>query len=194
MQAIVERLARYFAVIGGATLTVLILLICASVLGRTLNSVLHADFLQTFAPGFANWVLSLGIGPINGDFEIVEAGIAFAIFSFLPICQLRGAHASVDIFTSILPASIFNVLRLVIEIIFAAVLFLLAYYLLLGGLSKLRSGQTTLLLEFPVWWSYAFSIIAMWVAAFTAAYVAGARAVEVATGREGLLPEDGAGH
>lgn len=194
MHAIVERLARLLAMLGGATLTVLIILICASVLGRSLNGIFHADVMQTYVPSFSSWALSLGIGPINGDFEIVEAGIAFAIFAFLPICQLRGAHASVDIFTSTLPISIFNWMRLATEIVFAAVLILLAWYLTLGGLSKYRSGQTTLLLEFPVWWSYAFSIIAMWVAAVIAVYVAGARAAEVTTGREGLISEDGADH
>jgi TRAP-type C4-dicarboxylate transport system permease small subunit len=139
-------------------------------------------------------LLGLGIGPILGDFEIVEAGMAFAIFAFLPICQLRGAHATVDIFTQSLPPRVNRLLRLVTEAVFAAVLLLLAWYLLLGGLSKLRSGQTTLLLEFPVWWSYAASILALWVAALVAVYVAAMRAVEVLTGRASLLPEEGAEH
>lgn len=194
MQTFVERLARLFALLGGVTLTFLILLICASVLGRSLNDILYSDVLQTVAPGLSNWFLGLGIGPINGDFEIVEAGIAFAIFAFIPICQLRGAHASVDIFTATLSPRINRLLRLVIDVVFAAVLILLAYYLLLGGLSKQQSGQTTLLLEFPVWWSYAAGIVALWVAAFVGIYVAYVRAIEWATGRSGLLPEDGADH
>ncbi len=194
MQTFMERLARVFAHLGGATLTALIVLICASILGRSLNGVLHSELAQSVVPGFANWLLGLGIGPVNGDFEIVEAGMAFAIFAFLPICQLRGAHASVDVFTSTLPARTNRVLRLIIEVAFAAVLVLLAWYLLLGGLSKLRSGQTTLLLEFPVWWSYGASIIALWVAAVISIYVAAMRAVEVSTGRTNLLAEDGADH
>jgi len=194
MQILIERLARGFALLGGATLTALIVLICASVLGRSLNGVFHSGIAQEFFPGIANWLLALGIGPINGDFEIVEAGMAFAIFAFLPICQLRGAHASVDIFTSTLPDGISRVLRLIIDIVFAAVLIVLAWYLLLGGLSKHRSGQTTLLLEFPVWWSYAASIVALWVAALVGVYVAAMRSVEVSTGRSDLLADDGADH
>jgi hypothetical protein len=42
-------------------------------------------------------------GPVKGDFEVVEAGIAFSIFAFLPICQLHGGHATVDIFTNLMP-------------------------------------------------------------------------------------------
>ena len=194
MQNLVDRLARLFALLGGAVLTALIAMVCASIVGRTLNGLLHADALQTTVPGLANWLLGLGIGPILGDFEIVEAGMAFAIFAFLPICQWRGAHASVDIFTAALPRGVNRSLRLLTEIVFAAVLVLLAWYLTLGGLSKLRSGQTTLLLEFPVWWSYAASIVALWVAALVGVYVAILRAVEVFTGRSGLLPDEGAEH
>jgi len=172
MHGFVEKLARAFAMLGGITLTALIVLICVSVLGRSLDGMLHSDLLQSLMPGFADGLLALGIGPINGDFEIVEAGIAFAIFAFLPICQLRGGHASVDIFTSRLPDGMSRMLRAITDTAFAGVLILLAWYMLLGGMSKMRSGQTTLLLEFPVWWSYAFSITALWVAAFVATYVA----------------------
>ena len=33
------------------------------------------------------------------DYELVEAGVAFAIFAFIPLCQIYGSHATVDIFT-----------------------------------------------------------------------------------------------
>lgn len=194
MQTFMDRLARGFALLGGTTLLLLIVLICVSVLGRSMNGFLHSDVAQAVVPGLANWLLGLGTGPINGDFEIVEAGMAVAIFAFFPICQLRGAHATVDIFTSALPARANSVLRLIIDIVFAAVLVLLAWYLLLGGLSKLRSGQTTLLLQFPVWWSYAACIIPLWVAALVGIYVAAVRAIEVFSGRSILLMDDGADH
>lgn len=194
MQTFMDKLARFFALLGGTTLTILILLICASVVGRSLNGVLHSDAVQAIIPGIANGLLNSGIGPINGDFEIVEAGVAFAIFAFLPICQLHGAHASVGIFTQRLPEQLDRKLRLVIEVVFAAVLILLAWYLLLGGLSKYQSGQTTLLLQFPVWWSYALCIVAMWVGALTGLYVAAERIMEVLSGRKSHLAEDGANH
>ena len=190
MQKTADRLARLFALLGGATLSLLIVLVCASVIGRSLNGMMHSDWAQANLPQLADWLLGLGIGPINGDFEIVEAGMAFAIFAFLPICQLHGAHASVDIFTSNLPRSFNRVLRLLIELVFAAVLITLAWQLTLGGLSKYRSGQTTFLLEFPVWWSYAASIFAMWIAALIGVYVAAMRGLELITKRD-LLPDHG---
>lgn len=194
MHSLVNKLARALAQLGGIILTAMILLICVSVLGRSLNGVLHSEFAQSNLQGIANWLLSLGIGPVNGDFEIVEAGMAFAIFAFLPICQISRAHASVDIFTARFPQRINNGLRLVTEILFAAVLMLLAWQLTLGGLSKLRSGQTTLLLEFPVWWSYAASIVAMWVATLVGVYLATLRTLEVFAGRRFPYESEGASH
>ena len=146
------------------------------------------------APGAASALLATGVGPINGDFELVEAGMAFAIFAFLPLCQLNGAHASVDIFTAALPLRFNRFLRMVIEVIFAAVLVLIAVQLFSGMMSKLDRGQTTFLLEFPVWWAYAASLLGAVAAALVSIYVAALRLLEVATGRVILPPELEADH
>lgn len=194
MYSLVDRLARLFAQLGGLVLAALIILTCLSIAGRSLNGVLHADLVQSIIPGVANSLLDLGIGPINGDFELVEAGMAFSIFAFLPLCQLNGAHASVDIFTSALPMRANRILRTVIEIVFAAVLVLIAWQLFEGMLSKRSSGQTTFLLEFPVWWAYAVSLVAAVMAAFVSIYVACMRVVEAVTGHRVLPPELEADH
>lgn len=188
MYKLADKLARSFALLGGAALTFLILLICASVIGRSINSILHSDFMQTSLPSLADTLLASGVGPINGDFEIVEAGMAFAIFAFLPLCQLQFAHASVDVFTSHLPERVNRVMRAIIELAFAACIVLIAVQLTSGLISKYRSGQTTLLLEFPVWWSYALSTIAAWAAALIATYVGFMRAVECYVGHA-ILPD-----
>lgn len=190
----IDRLARLFALLGGSVLTALIVLTCLSVLGRILNGILHADWVTGLVPVLAKALLDWGIGPINGDFELVEAGMAFAIFAFLPICQLHGAHASVDIFTAGLSARANRILRTVIEIIFAAVLVLIAWQLFLGMESKRATGQTSFLLEFQVWIPYAISLVAAGVAAFVAVYVALMRLFETATGQRILPPEMGADH
>jgi len=150
----IERLARLFALLGGLVLSVLIVLTCLSVVGRSLNGLLHTASVQALGP-WVDALLDLGIGPINGDFELVEAGMAFAIFAFLPLCQLNGAHASVDIFL----------------------------------LSKRSSGQTTFLLEFPVWWAYAFSLSGAGVAALVSVYVACMHVAECVTGQR-VLPQE----
>ncbi|MCF7699507.1 TRAP transporter small permease [Loktanella sp. M215] len=188
------RLSQLMAWLGGAMLALLILLVCASVVGREINSILHGDLATTLAPGFATWLLDLGVGPVNGDFELVEAGIAFSIFAFLPLCQITGGHASVDVFTNYLPDGINRALRVVTDLVFAAVMVLLAWQLWLGLLSKKSSGQTTFLLEMPVWWAYALSLVGAVVAAGVACYIASVRVRETLTGTA-ILPDDlGAEH
>ena len=194
MYGIMDRLARLFAVLGGAVLSAVIILTCLSIIGRLANSILHGDVLQGVMPGFANALLATGVGPINGDFELVEAGMAFAIFAFLPLCQLNGTHASVDIFTSRLPLRVYRFLRAFIEIVFAGVLIVIAWQLGQGTLSKQATGQTTFLLEFPLWWPYALSLPGAACAALVSIYVAALRLVEVATGGSVLPPETEAGH
>ncbi len=159
MKDTIDALARTFALLGGLVLSLLIVMTCISIIGR-----------------------ATGIGPIDGDFEIVEAGMAFTIFAFLPLCQLHGAHASVDIFMSAMPARLAAGIRALVEVVFAAVLILITWQLCEGALSKYHTGQTTFLLEFPVWWSYAACVVAMVAAAITGVYVAWMRCVSFATG------------
>lgn len=181
------------AVLGGLVLTLLIVLVCVSVFGRTMNGVLHGAS-ETFLSGAAQWLLDMGVGPINGDFELVEAGIAFAIFAFLPLCHLSGGHATVDIFTSKLPVRVNKFLRMVIEVIFAAVLVTIALRLYAGMMSKLSYGETTFLLQFPIWWAYAASLFGAVVAAMVSVYIALMCVLEFATGRSILPTPEEANH
>ena len=194
MHGFMDKLARLFALLGGAVLSALIVLTCLSILGRSLNTILHGDFMQSVMPGIASALLATGVGPINGDFELVEAGMAFAIFAFLPLCHLNGAHASVDIFTEKLPVRINRFLRMLIEIVFAAILLIIARQLFLGMLSKQGSGETTLLLQYPVWWGYAISVVGAIVAAIVGVYVASVRLIEFKTDSDIMPVETGAEH
>ena len=187
MHAFFLRLSRLMAVLGGVMLSALILLTCASILGRMLNGWLHGDLAQTWFPGAAETLLALGVGPIMGDFELTEAGMAFAIFAFLPYTQLTGGHADVDIFTDRMGPRVNRLLTPLIAVVFAAVLVLIAWQLGAGTWSKYRTGQTTFLIQFPIWWAYALSLLGAVVAAVVGVYVAAARVVEAVTGRT-VLP------
>ena len=182
-------LSRMMAFLGGLVLTAVVIIVCLSIIGREMNSFLNGDLMQAALPGLANWLLSLGIGPVTGDFELVEAGVAFAIFAFLPLCQITGGHATVDIFTSRFPDRVNRALRAVIEVVFAAVLILIAVQLFDGMMGKLRTGQTTFLLQFPVWWGYAAGLAGAVVAAAVAAYLALMRVAESVTGTR-ILPDE----
>lgn len=189
MHKLMLGLARLMAALGGIVLTLLILLTCVSIVGRILNGFLHADLMQTIAPGFSEWAIGIGIGPVNGDYELVEAGVAFAIFAFLPLCQITSGHASVDILTNTFSAGVNRLLRMLTEILFAAVLVLIAWRLFDGTLSKYGNLETSFLLQFPVWWAYGASLVASVMAAVVGLYMAGVRIIEFFTRR--TLVQDG---
>lgn len=190
----IDRLARITAIIGGLVLTVLVLLTCVSILGRGLNTLGHSDLLTGIAPGVADWLIGTGVGPVLGDFELVEAGIAFAIFSFLPICQLYAGHATVDVFTSMLPARVNRALITFWEVVFSAAVLLITWRLYVGMQDKMGYGETTFLLQFPIWWAYAASLVAAVVASVVAVYCAVARVLNLLTGRNYLPHSEGAVH
>ena len=194
MHKFFEQLARLFAKLGGSVLVALIILTCLSIVGRSIHGVLNSDLIQSLTPGLATWLLDLGFAQIKGDFELVQVGMAFAIFAFLSICQLNGAHASVDIFTSSLSPRASRFLQAVIDVVFAAVLVLIAWELFEGLQTKRNAGETSFYLEFPIWWAYATSLVAAVAAALVAIYVAAMRVVESVTGSPVLPPELEAEH
>lgn len=189
MHKFMLKLSRFMAAAGGFVLTLLIILTCLSISGRLLNGLFHGDLMQSLAPGFSEWMINIGVGPINGDFELVEAGVAFAIFAFLPLCQITSGHASVDILVDSFPRRVNSFLRMVTEIVFAAVLILIAWRLEAGMVSKLHNGETSFLLQFPIWWAYTASLVAAVVAAIVGIYMGAVRTFEFMTGR--ILVWDG---
>ncbi len=142
MYEVLNRAARalslLFALLGGFVLVLLTLLTVASVSGRAL--------------------IPIGLGPVPGDFELVEAGVAFAVFSFLPWCQFNRGHASVEILTQFLPPRIDRLLEVTIDLLMFGVAVLLFRQHYLGTIDKTLYGETTFILQFPIWWAYAASL------------------------------------
>ena len=193
MKQVMMGLSKLMAALGGIVLSFLIVLTCVSIAGRLLNGLFHGSFMQSIAPGFSEWAIGAGVGPVNGDYELVEAGVAFAIFAFIPLCQITSSHASVDLFADFFPDWLDRLLRMLTEIVFAGVLILIAWRLYDGMISKQRYMETSFLLQFPVWWAYAVSLAAAVVAAVVGVAVAVIRLQELVQGRV-LLAVGGAEH
>jgi TRAP-type C4-dicarboxylate transport system permease small subunit len=147
-----ERLARALASLGGIVLVGLIALSVVSITGRRLVG------------------LDIGLGPVPGDFEIIEAGCAFAVFAFLPWCQIRRGHVTVDVLARLLGERAQAGLELAGNIVMAAAACLIAWRLVLGMLDKQRYGETTFILQFPAWWGYAAAMIGAILFALVALY------------------------
>lgn len=164
MPRFIQILARLSALTGGLVLAALIVMTSLSIVGR--------------AFAFA------GLGPVPGDFELVEAGIAFAVFAFLPWCTLNAGHATVDIFTNGLSEQVNRVLLAFWEIVMAATVAFIAWRLYEGMLGKVKNGETTFLLQFPVWWAYAACLVPACVTVVVALWSAYDRLRAVITRRD----------
>ena len=164
----IKLLARYMALLGGAVLILLVALTCVSVIGRIANGLGHNDFISANLPAVASFLTKFG--PINGDFELVEAGIAFAILAFFPWCQISRSHAIVDLFTTFLPGKANRILEFIWEVVLFATMVVITWRMIIGASDKHRYGETTFLLQWPVWWGYAICALAAVVASLVASY------------------------
>lgn len=189
MYRLMLRLSQGMAYIGGLVLAAMVLMVSCSIIGRMLGTAAHGESLPQILPMLADWIKAHKISAITGAYEILEVGIAFAIFAFLPLCQITGAHATVDIFTNRLPAGALRFLRAIIEILFAAVLVLIAMRLFAGLAAKMRYNETSFMLQFPVWWGYAAALVPAVLAAIVGIYTALIRLAELRRG-EDILPQD----
>jgi len=147
---LVGALARFLAILGGLVLLAITVMTVLSISGRAL--------------------ISLGFGPVPGDFELVEAGVAFAVFAFLPWCHYRRGHVTVDLFVEAFGPRGLAAFSLAGNVLMTAAAALIAWRLGLGLADKLAYGETTFILQFPVWWPYAAALAGAWLFALTAAY------------------------
>ena len=174
LSPIVAWLARILALLGGLVLVAMTVITVVSIIGRAL--------------------VSLGFGPVPGDYELVEAGAAFAVFCFLPWCQLNRGHATVDIFTSFMPAGVNRFIDLLTELLMTFVIVLIAWRLWDGTVDKINYHETTFILQFPVWWAYAACVAAAAVGIVVSVYMLVMRAREVMLGRSLFGPAQGGMH
>ena len=148
----VDALSRLLALAGGVVLIVLIALTCVSIAGRALLP------------------FNLGVGPIRGIYDYTEIGMAMAVFAFLPIAQLREAHARVDLFGTMIPRTLSLLLDLLFNAAMLAVAAIGTWRLWLGMQDKLRFGETTLIAQIPVWQGYAAGLVGAAAFVFVSAF------------------------
>jgi TRAP-type C4-dicarboxylate transport system permease small subunit len=92
--------------------------------------------------------------PVPGDFEMVEMGVAVAVFGFLPYCQLTGANVSADIFTSRATprqVALFSLLAAIVAAFFSVVLI---WRMSDGMASYIEYEEVTTILNIPLWYAF----------------------------------------
>jgi TRAP-type mannitol/chloroaromatic compound transport system permease small subunit len=144
------------ALVGGIILTGVMLVSVVSIIGRYGR--------RSGLPGFDR------LGPVPGDFEIVSMGAGISIFFFLAWAQFNRGHITVDIFISRLPPRAKAGLSMIGNILLTILAVILAQQVAVGMEEKQRFGETTAILQLPVWWSYAGGVVGLWSFAVVSAY------------------------
>lgn len=167
--SLMDRIARWLAYAGGVVLVLLAFMTVVSTIGRAFVG------------------LQIGIGPIPGDFELVEAGTAISVFCFMSWCQLNQGHVTVDVLTDFFPKSINLTLILIGNIFVFLVAFVIAWRLwmgfgeqvtwfeqpvrdVLGFGYKPFTNNTTYILGMPIWYSYFLSFVGAFFFTIISAY------------------------
>lgn len=128
-------LAGACAILAGVILTVITLITCLSLIGRN----------------------TIGT-TLVGDYELTAAAAGAAVALFLPLCQLRRENIIVDFFTARLSPVANSRLDRVGSALLGAVLLVLAWRTVVGGISAFSSNSSTMMLGFPEWIVYAFMV------------------------------------
>ncbi len=135
MGRFVYALCRGLAWFGGGVLVLIAAMSVASIVGRALGR--------------------FGLAPIPGDFELVEAGTALAVFCFLPWTHLRRGHAVVDMLWGYFPLPMRRGLDVSTDLLMLSVWVLLVWRMGLGMLEYRANGEVSFILQMPAWWGYA---------------------------------------
>lgn len=150
------RFTSLLALIGGMVLTAVMLVAVVSIIGRYAR--------RSGLPGLER------LGPVPGDFEIVSMGAGIAIFCFLAWAQFNRGHITVDIFISRLSPQIKAALSVAGNLLMTVMAVILAQQVGIGLEEKRRFGETTAILQLPIWWSYAGGLAGLWSFAVVSGY------------------------
>ena len=181
---VIDMIARLFAYIGGFILVAMALVTVVSIVGRAL--------------------LSFGLSPVRGDYELVANGCALAVFCFLPYCQLKRGHVTVDIVTSMFPPRAQAIFGLIGDLLITLAAIIMMRQLWFGfgekfpyGSDALRDtlgmgykpffAETTYELEIPVWIPYGLALIGAGLFVIVSIYTVWRSLNWVSAGREGAV-------
>ena len=127
----IRRIIEYWALAGGLLLFAVVLVNATSLAGNiALNQ------------------------PVPGDFEIVEVGVAVAVFSFLPYCQITGANVTADIFTAWAGPRLLGALGVLASLIALGFGILLLWRMSYGLADYREYREVTTIYQFPIWFAF----------------------------------------
>lgn len=127
---VLDCLSRFLALIGGLLLVAITLMTTYSIFMRSLFD-----------------------EPLLGDVELVQMGCGIAIVFFLPLCQLRRGNVIVDVFTLNAPAKMRGLLDAIGGLLMGCAGALIAWRSVAGTMDAYGSGEESIIMALPIWWS-----------------------------------------
>lgn len=143
----ISTLCTALTLFSGVLLIAAILLTCISILGRSL--------------------IPIGLSSVPGDYELVEMLCGLAVFAFLPYCQLHKGHISVDLLISALGHKAMAWTQLFGDIVITGLVCLLAWRHGAGTFDKYDYGETSFILQLPIWWPFAIAQLLLYLSVAT---------------------------
>jgi len=120
--------AKVLAIAGGLVFVALVAMSIVSIVGRKLIS-----------------------APVPGDVELLQICSAFAAASFFAYCHLIGGDVRVDFFTQHMAARKVHLMDTIGSLLVGLFGWLIAWRAFAGALSVRDSGETTMILGWPLW-------------------------------------------
>jgi len=120
--------SKGLSLLGGLVFVVLVAMSIVSIVGR-----------------------KLAAAPVPGDVELLQMSAAFACACFFAYCHLIGGDVKVDFFTARASARTVRVLDAVGSLLFALMGLALAWRGAVGTWAMRESGETSVILAWPVW-------------------------------------------
>lgn len=111
--------------------------------------------------------------PVLGDVELVQMGAALSIAACLPYAQMRNAHIIVDFFTLKAPPAIKRGLDIGAALLLAVCAAVLGWRSVVGGIESYHYGESSMILAWPLWWSFLMLGPGFFLLSLTSLYTAG---------------------
>lgn len=146
-----KRLSERLALGGGLIILAVAGLISASVVGR--------------------WLFDF---PIPGDFDLAQIGTAIAVFTFLPLGQLRGSNMIVDFFTAAAPLKWRMGLDVASRILYLGIVILLVVQMARGVIETASVKTASMVLGVPLAWGMGVAVLAVFWLGVVIVYMLGA--------------------
>ena len=145
------RLAKLAAIAGGLVFVALVAMSIVSIVGRKIAS-----------------------APVPGDVELLQVCSAFASAAFFAYCHLNAGDVKVDFFTHNMAPSKVHLMDAIGSLLVGLFGALIAWRAGAGALSVRESGETTMILGWPLWIGQLLMVPGFVLLAAAGFYMAGA--------------------